>query len=297
MSLSLIPWRTIIRRDAVESGVHRYMRRDKVVPAECYDDCDGTYKIAQSVGKSDALCREGSSFRGSWEICETCLSKSTDGGQIEDYIEPKFKQFLDFCNAEASEPLEPPITSTVNDGTTMTSTTSIEVTTESEPCTTCQVLVFTDQSDRVVSYTLGPNKEALTASLARTVSVYVTLVPTSVPSNDDDKPGPDIATIVGPVVPSVVVLILISLFGFLWYRRHQKKRRLRVDETGDEEKSKIDKPQLHSDCIRAPTYELEGSTPDGPKPTTDAATEAEMAANEVAAHEVSADQKKSYVIP
>lgn len=104
----------------------------------------------------------------------------------------------------------------------------------------------------------------------------------------DSPPGPDIATIVGPVVPSVVLLIVLIFLGFRWYKKRERIKDQEAQIEPDEE-PKVEKAQLHSDCISRPTYELEGSTPFIPDPISPDG--AEMAANEVAAHEMPTDKK------
>jgi flagellar biosynthesis/type III secretory pathway M-ring protein FliF/YscJ len=102
----------------------------------------------------------------------------------------------------------------------------------------------------------------------------------------DTSANPNIATIVGPVVPSVVLLLLLGFLSFRWFRR----RRATKEQQGpvpDEEEHKEDKPQLHSDCANRPTFELEGSVPVVVNIDTAATREkSEMAANEPAAHEM-----------
>lgn len=59
----------------------------------------------------------------------------------------------------------------------------------------------------------------------------------------------------------------------------------------NEEEPKQDKPQLHSDCIARPTFELEGSMPVVKDAHDVVVRKSEMAANEPAAHEMSADKR------
>jgi hypothetical protein len=82
-------------------GMHMFDTRD-VTPAICYDDCDGAYKIALSTGKSDRLCRKGSSFLGSYSICRTCISDNTEKSKktVRDYVEPQFSQFVEYCDGK-----------------------------------------------------------------------------------------------------------------------------------------------------------------------------------------------------
>ncbi|UZP35010.1 hypothetical protein NXS19_002826 [Fusarium pseudograminearum] len=126
----------------------------------------------------------------------------------------------------------------------------------------------------------------------RTRSTTETPSPTLAPNSDDSKSGPDIATIVGPVVPSVVLLLLVGFLGLRWFKR----RRVNKAATGptlDQEEPGEYKPQLHSDCIIRPTFELEGSVPTVPDDTVHTKHKAEMAANEPEAHEMSGDKKIS----
>ncbi|CEI66140.1 unnamed protein product [Fusarium venenatum] len=102
-------------------------------------------------------------------------------------------------------------------------------------------------------------------------------------SESDSESGPDIAKIVGPVVPSVVLLILLSFLGL--------PRRAAIGPAANEEEPKENKPQLHSGCITRPRFELEGSTLMVPNGTSHKKDKAEMSANEPEAHEMSTDKK------
>ncbi|EEU42030.1 uncharacterized protein NECHADRAFT_85860 [Fusarium vanettenii 77-13-4] len=104
----------------------------------------------------------------------------------------------------------------------------------------------------------------------------------------DNSSDPNVATIVGPVVPSVVLLIILAFLGLRWYKKREKIKDQEAQIQPDEE-AKVDKAQLHSDCVPRPTYELEGSMPIVIDPTSPDG--AEMAANEVAAHEMPTDKK------
>lgn len=111
-------------------------------------------------------------------------------------------------------------------------------------------------------------------------------------SEPDSKSGPDIATIVGPVVPSVVLLLLVGFLGFRWFKR-RRATKAATGPSPNEEEPDESKPQLHSDCITRPRFELEGSVPTVPDDTDHMKDKAEMSANEPAAHEMSGDKKIS----
>ncbi|KAI6749765.1 hypothetical protein HG531_007030 [Fusarium graminearum] len=142
---------------------------------------------------------------------------------------------------------------------------------------------YLDFCGRTVLYTQGPQ------SISETLEFKTQSTPETLPP----RRGPiSYATIVGPVVPSVVLLLLVGFLGFRWFKR----RRASKAATGpapNEEDPKESKPQLHSDCITRPTFELEGSVPIVPDDTVHTKDKAEMSANEPAAHEMSGDKKIS----
>ncbi|KAJ4317561.1 hypothetical protein N0V84_007306 [Fusarium piperis] len=132
-------------------------------------------------------------------------------------------------------------------------------------------------------------------TVKETVTYHGTGQPSSTSTSEADRngpdspSGPDLATIVGPVVPSVVLLIVLIFIGFWWYKKREKIKDQEAQNEVDQEEPKVEKAQLHSDCISRPTYELEGSTPMVPDPISPDG--AEMAANEVAAHEMPTGKK------
>ncbi|KAM5359140.1 hypothetical protein ACJZ2D_014713 [Fusarium nematophilum] len=276
----------------------RQISNRDVTPSVCYDDCtenvlirhkDNAYKIALSYGKTDELCEEGGAFQEAYENCRLCIVDNTGGndGTIQGYVEPEFSQFIAFC---AGRDTPAPRT-------------------EPESCGDCPVTTVTNFKGDVLTITLGTESVGEDVSLTRhftitnthRVTQYVTptattessLDPSSRPSSDsneqDRSSSPNIAAIVGSVVPSVVLLLLLAFLGLRWYRRRQRSR-TQEPRVEDGEIPKEDKPQLHSDCVARPTYELEGSTPvvlSSPDPNA----KAEMAANEPAAHEKSAEKE------
>ncbi|KAI8655029.1 hypothetical protein NCS57_01250500 [Fusarium keratoplasticum] len=262
------------------------LRRD-TAPAVCFDDCDGAYKVALSIGKSDKLCASGGSFMGLYQACRSCIEENSEGSSqdINSYLEPKFAQFVAYCeggDADAS--------GGIGDGTTA--------------CDECITTALEDYRGSTVMIVLGtktvPTSSLLDKSVFRYVTVKQTVTyhetgqasSTATSGTDrnepDSPPGPDIATIVGPVAPSVVLLIVLIFLGFRWYKKRERIKDQEAQIEPDEE-PKVEKAQLHSDCISRPTYELEGSTPFIPDPIPPDG--AEMAANEVAAHEMPTDKK------
>ncbi|KAJ3457521.1 hypothetical protein MRS44_014662 [Fusarium solani] len=257
-------------------------RRD-TTPAICYDDCDGAYKIALSFGKSDQLCAKDSTFMRAYSSCTKCIEENSgDGGDggIQSYVEPKFGQFINYCEGEGSKSAqeEDPQSSATTD------------------CDGCITTAMEDYRGSTIMIVLG-TKTVPTSSLLdikQTVTYHETGQASSTATSEtdhnepDSPPGPDLATIVGPVVPSVVLLIVLTFLGFRWYKKRERINDQEAQIQPDEE-PKVEKAQLHSNCISRPTYELEGSTPFIPDPISPDG--AEMAANEVVAHEMPTDKK------
>lgn len=92
-------------------------KRDQtIVPAVCFADCNNCFIEAQRVGKSDALCDPDSAFQESLATCEDCVATSGDPTKLtlQNYVEPQFAQFIDFCSVQAPQPVVEPSTSTVS---------------------------------------------------------------------------------------------------------------------------------------------------------------------------------------
>ncbi|EYB30926.1 hypothetical protein FG05_02257 [Fusarium graminearum] len=235
------------------ANTNRLFMRQSTTPAICYDDCNAAYRIAQSVGKSAELCRSNSSFQLAYESCKNCTEGNTEKEGIN-IQEDQSSQFSPYLD----------FCGNFSEG-------SLTVAPTSTP-TDCAELYSTLKA---------PN---LSQRRWNTQSTPETLPP---------RRGPiSYATIVGPVVPSVVLLLLVGFLGFRWFKR----RRASKAATGpapNEEDPKESKPQLHSDCITRPTFELEGSVPIVPDDTVHTKDKAEMSANEPAAHEMSGDKKIS----
>ncbi|KAG5981127.1 hypothetical protein E4U55_003263 [Claviceps digitariae] len=77
-------------------------RKDVTAPESCYDDCNNAYVTAESIGKIDRLCAEGSTFRVNYGICTSCIKSVTNdtAKAMVDYVDPRFAQFLDFCSGK-----------------------------------------------------------------------------------------------------------------------------------------------------------------------------------------------------
>ncbi|WAO94983.1 Hypothetical protein NCS54_01259000 [Fusarium falciforme] len=247
---------------------------------------DGAYKVALSTGKTPKLCAKGSSFMLAYNSCVKCISENSEDGEIQSYVEPKFGQFINYCEGEDTSNPQNPQSSATTD------------------CDACITTALEDYRGSTIMIVLGTKAVPTSSLLDKSVFRYVTVkqtvtyhetgqtsstVASETDHNEPDSPpGPDIATIVGPVVPSVILLIVLTFLGFRWYKKRERIKDQEAQIEPDEE-PKVEKAQLHSDCISRPTYELEGSTPFIPDPISPDG--AEMAANEVAAHEMPTDKK------
>ncbi|KAJ4128935.1 hypothetical protein NW768_007460 [Fusarium equiseti] len=269
---------------------HLFNRRD-VTPAICFDDCNGAFRIAQSVGKSPSLCEQDSSFQKFYAICKECIGNNTeDTSKTEqDYVLPQFEQFIRYCEEDynTSVILVTAIrTQSYEESTSIILVTSIRTqhaTPTPGPCDGCIVTTALDYRSRPIVYTLG------TQPATETLTYFPS--PVATPSSSPEASDPDVAVIIGPVVPSVVLLLLLGFLFFRWYKRRGMKKAA-MGPVADEEEPKEDKAQLHSECIVRPTFELEGSAPTVSKEhNVSLNEESEMPANEPAAHEMSADKR------
>jgi hypothetical protein len=111
-------------------------RDDTIIPALCYDICNDCYLEAQRVGKTSALCAAGSAFETSYTDCNGCIVDN--GGGTKDtsktYLDPKFAQFVNYCNAQAASPQPVQESSTVPQ-TQQNSPPPVQTTTQAPPNT------------------------------------------------------------------------------------------------------------------------------------------------------------------
>ncbi|KAH7235306.1 hypothetical protein BKA59DRAFT_405263 [Fusarium tricinctum] len=214
-------------------------------PPICYDDCDDAYRIAQSYGKTSDLCWEGRSFKVLYQQCLACIADNTN--RSKGTVRDYIQPELeDFINyCEKRE---------VTALTTVYSTRVTTVTGSQGPVT----------STVVMGEVIRMGGE--TSSFA------------------DTSIKPHIAIIVGSVIPLVLLISVLGFLSFHWLRR----RRAAKEQGGpasDERGWNDDKPQLHSECVERPTFELEDSVP--VVVVIAAAKERlEMAVNEPAAYEM-----------
>lgn len=76
---------------------------------------DGAYKVALSTGKTPKLCAKGSSFMLAYNSCVKCISENSEDGEIQSYVEPKFGQFINYCEGEDTSNPQSPQSSATTD--------------------------------------------------------------------------------------------------------------------------------------------------------------------------------------
>ncbi|KHN97043.1 glycoprotein X [Metarhizium album ARSEF 1941] len=86
---------------------HKACRKSKraVTPAICFDECSYAYIIAESTGKSDRLCKEGSDFRNAVAACYKCIDANSGRNSTTPVNEPsqRFEQYLEYCRGSRAE--------------------------------------------------------------------------------------------------------------------------------------------------------------------------------------------------
>ncbi|EOO03978.1 putative glycoprotein x protein [Phaeoacremonium minimum UCRPA7] len=89
-----------------EASSHLILKRDDtVVPAVCYDICNDAYLEAQQVGKTAALCADGSPFENYYQGCDSCITANEPQQKLttKAYLQTKFSQFINYCESAPAE--------------------------------------------------------------------------------------------------------------------------------------------------------------------------------------------------
>lgn len=78
--------------------VVRARQAETSVPAACYPWCNNCLLEAQAVGKTPALCANGSAFEIDVNDCEQCIAvHKSDNSASFVQIAPQFQQFINYC--------------------------------------------------------------------------------------------------------------------------------------------------------------------------------------------------------
>ncbi|KAF7536429.1 hypothetical protein G7054_g4578 [Neopestalotiopsis clavispora] len=199
---------------------------------------------AQSVGKSPALCEEGSAFQQSIQECLGCIQvnnpNSTDGSS---YVSNAFQQYITYCN----------ISNTVQRVTATISLTAAGG--QVVPWTTITAdITITGGVNATGASTSTPNTISTSTLLTSANSTVLgsptsasnsNLIPTAEPTESANPGSGSKAWMAGPVVGSIAGVLVLAIGAFLWYRRRMARRKPISEEH-------MDKPQLHSDCVPRP---------------------------------------------
>ncbi|EXF83389.1 hypothetical protein CFIO01_11319 [Colletotrichum fioriniae PJ7] len=231
-----------------------------------------------AVGKQPLICHKDAHFQTEYEDCINCLRVTVEdsAAYISERVEPKFKEYLDYCSSKPS------------DWTYAPSKLTVVTRAHWGPLTDfygnlvaggLQTITATELKSTDSSETGGGGPSSSSTETGKT------------PGTGDSGPIPgNSAWIAGPVIGVITAIML--LLGALWFLRRRRHRVLDKEESmatgiaigtrgGGYGQGEYEKPQLHSDCIPRRT-ELEGSYPNSHvNPLS------EMTANEVAAQELS----------
>ncbi|XP_044724172.1 glycoprotein X [Hirsutella rhossiliensis] len=87
-------------------ALHRLGKR-ATTPHVCFDQCNDAWLIGGSVGKSDKLCKKGSSFRSGYDACAECVTANSDASKntIREYVGPVFSQYFKYCSGHEATPV------------------------------------------------------------------------------------------------------------------------------------------------------------------------------------------------
>ncbi|KAK1986151.1 hypothetical protein LZ30DRAFT_317803 [Colletotrichum cereale] len=231
---------------------------EKTVPAVCFDICNNALIETSNIGRVPSMCDTNSDFWRGYQECISCLGAEANDANttIETYIDPVFKQFIDYCASQMPQPSYPSTLMTTRTVLQFVDITAIDGKVQPGVLRTWIVTDLkaeftglpTVTSDVLSPYTTKPTGTA-PANTSATVAEE--------PSQELDK-----AWIAGPVI-GVVTAILLALAG-LWFLRRRSRRALyrSAAEGNGYGKEEFIKGQLHSHCVQCGhAAELEDSRP------------------------------------
>ena len=129
---SLSQWPRMHARNAPkeESGCSKSKR--EVTPSICFDNCEAAWRVAQSKGKTNELCKSGSDFRLAHDKCTTCISgtSSPSSNTADSYVKPRFAEFINFCSGRAAD--KPSVSSGVEPEPAVSEIPSVKTTSQAD---------------------------------------------------------------------------------------------------------------------------------------------------------------------
>ncbi|RSM19009.1 hypothetical protein CDV31_002140 [Fusarium ambrosium] len=265
-------------------GILTLVRRQST-PAQCFD-CESAYQYARLFGRTEELC-EDNAFYDLYQTCADCIEDETDSENVREYVEPKLGRFVDYCAGFTS------LTNWATMATasaTLAASTTLATTTEDEQSSATEAATTEDADDST-----SMNAPAATSNnVPSTTTESNELDPPTSSSASETKnsSGKSKAWIAGPVVASVVVVLALVGIGFWWYRRRKRTPKAPPIAQDNQETAQFDKPQLHSECIPRPSHGQTDSALPTDQGHVHSSSYAEMAANEAAAYELSAEGRR-----
>ncbi|KAK1964194.1 hypothetical protein LY78DRAFT_748556 [Colletotrichum sublineola] len=260
--------------DAASATTNVSGGNETAAPVVCFDTCNNAYIEAGSVGKVPSMCDANSDFWRGYQECISCIRAEANDAEmtIETYINPAFKQFIDYCASQPPQPSYPSTFMTTRTVVQFVDVTALNGKVQPGVLRTRTVTELKAEVTGLLTATsngLSPQRTSPTATMPAGTSATVAQEP---------FPERDKAWIAGPVIGAVTA-ILLALAG-LWFLRRRSRRAFdwsaaKANGYGKEE---FTKAKLHSDCIpRGYVAELEDSWPKAMP---------EMSANEIPSQEL-----------
>ncbi|KAH7312710.1 hypothetical protein B0I35DRAFT_437568 [Stachybotrys elegans] len=227
---------------------------------QCYNSCNAASMAGNSIGTTEELCEDGSTFLDIYAVCANCI-QDFDVSPLLNVL-PGLSEYLEHCEIPMSY-------------TTMT----VSQTTGS-PATMVFVLDAPTEPPSSLAFPTSDSPSS-TNSIAPTLASSGSAGPattTSDPANQGGDTGQNSnagsqAWIAGPVIGSLAGLAMI--LGILFWVWRRRQRRQEDDESPAEERKQPEKPTIgQMDYPASPAtpaselpatnmdvHEMEGSTP------------------------------------
>ncbi|KAI8655030.1 hypothetical protein NCS57_01250600 [Fusarium keratoplasticum] len=253
--------------------------RRQSTPLQCYY-CEYAYQYARLAGRTEALC-EDNGFYDLYQTCANCIEDETNSDNARKYIEPKLGRFVDYCAS---------FTSLTNWATMGTASATLATAAEDEQSSATEA-ASTNHADDSTSR----NAPAVTSNNAPSVTGELDgldLPTSSNASEAKDSSGRNQAWIAGPIVGSVVAVLILAGVGLWWYRRRKRTPKPPSSPQDIQESVHFDKPQLHSECIPRPSPGQVVTTLPVDQGQAHSYSYGEMPANEAPAYELSAEGRR-----
>ncbi|KAI9643901.1 hypothetical protein NHQ30_007252 [Ciborinia camelliae] len=233
---------------------------------------DNAYTAALKIGKTPELCAFGSLFAYKYNACEVCCKSNNFQAAFAAYIEPQFRQFVDYCKSEASETTVTGVVGSTTAATTSSKQSFSSLPSSLSPFTKTFSGLTSSPSGSAYSTITTINTEILPAFNGSTFTNFITLrnqpkLNSSSPTiNSQPKPLSDHSRFHGILIGSIFGGLSVIAFSCWICWKVWRNRRLQIstaDGTVGEEKHD-EKAQLHSDSL-PPKYPQElDESPRGP---------------------------------